>query len=165
MGDPFGSISGRSLVECGDVAGVGAGLDDAPMRRGVSTETMSSSPVTIDWISVATSLSMSRLRSRPMSSTPAITPPSVPLPPSKSTPPSSTAAMTASSMPMPLSARALPYRRVKTTPAKAATVPDSTNSTQLDPLDPDARRRRRPRSCAPMANSDRPSPVACRTTR
>src|SRR5690606_22886491 len=41
------------------------------MSRGVSTETMSRRPVTMDWISVETSLSMSRLRSSPMSSTPA----------------------------------------------------------------------------------------------
>ena len=93
--------------------------------------------MTIDWISVETSPSMSRLRSSPMSSTPAMTPPSVPLPPSKSTPPSSTAAMTASSMPDAVvgAGAAVPQREDDAGEGGDGAGDDEQQ--QLDALDPD----------------------------
>ncbi len=71
--------------------------------------------------------------------------------------------MTSISKPSPLSARALPYLRVKTIPAKAENSPVTTKSSSL------IRLTRMPAKYAasswePIAKSERPSPVACSTT-
>src|SRR5262249_24907339 len=60
--------------------------------RGPSTETTSSTPVTMIWDCADTLARLIRFCSVPSRKTPATAPKRVPLPPSKSTPPSSTAA-------------------------------------------------------------------------
>ncbi len=71
--------------------------------------------------------------------------------------------MTSISKPRPLSARALPYRRVKRTPANAENSPVATKSSSL------IRLTRMPAKYAasswePIAKRERPGPVACSTT-
>src|SRR3954451_14637677 len=106
-------------------------------RLGPSTEPTSSTPVTI-WIQYdeLDSLSSSAFWMPPSRSRARMTPPIVPRPPKIDTPPSSTAVMTVSSKPMPTFAAAVELRSEITTPASAATAPESTNSASLMPFPP-----------------------------
>ena len=91
------------------------------------------------------------------------TPGIVPEPPKMLTPPSSTIVTTVRVMPWPRSARALAKRALRITPASAATVPDSTNSSSF------SRATGTPENLAaatflPVAYSSRPIHVRWRTT-
>ena len=93
---------------------------------------MSSVPVTI-WIQYdeIDSLSVSAFWIPPSRSSARITPPIVPRPPKIETPPSSTAVTAVSSKPWPTLRRAVELRSEMTTPASAATAPESTNRMSL----------------------------------
>ena len=77
------------------------------------------------------SLSSSAFWMAPSRNSASATPMSVPRPPKIETPPSSTAVIAVSSKPWPTLAAAVELRSEMTTPASAATVPDSTNSASL----------------------------------
>ena len=116
----------------------------ARTRLGPRTEPISSTPVTI-WIQYdeMDSLSSSAFWMPPSRSSARTTPAIVPRPPKIETPPSSTAVTTVSSKPMPTFAAAVELRREMTTPASAATAPESDEQRQLDPLDAQAGEERR----------------------
>src|SRR4051812_36560281 len=133
-------------------------------RFGPRTEPTSSTPVTI-WIQYdeIDSLSSSAFWMPPSRSRARMTPPMVPRPPKIDTPPSSTAVTTVSSKPSPTLAAAVELRSEMTTPASAATAPQTTNRISL------MRLTRRPEknaasSLAPIAKTERPKGVKCSST-
>ena len=93
-----------------------------------SSETISSSPITVPCASPPTWLSPSALRMVATGTSAHSTPVSRPRPPKTLMPPSSAMVMTSSSKPTALLARAFDSRAVKTMPATAQTIPETTNS-------------------------------------
>src|SRR3954447_11342328 len=109
------------------------------------------------------SLSSSAFWMPPSRSRARMTPPIVPRLPKIDTPPSSTAVMTVSSKPMPTFAAAVELRSEITTPASAATAPESTNSASLMRLTRSPEKNAAS-SLAPIAETERPNGVKCRRT-